>query len=122
MMKEAVKDLDNRSREFYEFVLPPIDMYEEGSNLIIKIDLPGFSKNEIKLRIVKNVLSIIAKRSEEEINGIVHFIHRPRKIDKKIYLPITIEDEKEIMGSATYLEGVVTLRIPIPKSTEIPIT
>lgn len=121
MMKEAIKELDNRSKEFYEFILPPIDMYEDGSILVLKIDLPGFSKNDIKIRITKNILSIIAKR-QEEITGLVHFLHRPNKIDKKVYLPFSIEDQTDIVGSATYTDGVVTLRIPIPKTADIPIT
>jgi HSP20 family molecular chaperone IbpA len=122
MARGLAKELDNRSREFYEFVMPAIDMVEEGSDLVVTIDLPGFDKKDINLRIIGNVLSISAKRVQEEALGTVYYRHRPTKIDKKVWLPISVKDEDKIVGKATYQNGVVTLRVPIPKSTNIPIT
>jgi hypothetical protein len=37
-------------------------------------------------------------------------------------LPISTKDDEKIVGTAKYEDGVVTLRIPIPKSGYIPIT
>jgi HSP20 family molecular chaperone IbpA len=122
MARELAKELDSRSREFYEFVMPAIDMVEDGSDLVVTIDLPGFAKKDINLRITGNVLSISAKREQEEALGTVHYRHRPVKIDKKVLLPISVKEEDKIVGKATYENGVVTLKIPIPKSTNIPIT
>ena len=122
MAKELTRELDNRSREFYEFVMPAIDMVEDGNDLVVTIDLPGFAKKDINLRINGNVLSINAKREQEEALGTVHYRHRPAKVDKKILLPLSVKEEDKIVGKATYENGVVTLKIPIPKSTNIPIT
>jgi HSP20 family molecular chaperone IbpA len=122
MVRGLAKELDNKSREFYEFVMPAIDMFEDGNDLVIAIDLPGFAKKDINLRINGNVLSIIAKREQDEMNGTVYYRHRPTKIDKKVVLPISVKEEDKIVGKATYENGVVTLKIPIPKSTNIPIT
>jgi HSP20 family protein len=71
--KEIMKDLSNRSREFYEFVLPPIDIVEDANDLVVTIDLPGFAKRDIKLRVTGNILSISAKREEVEDIGKVYF-------------------------------------------------
>jgi HSP20 family protein len=120
--RELAKELDGRSREFYEFVMPAIDMVEDGNDLVVTIDLPGFAKKDINLRITGNVLSIMAKREQAEILGTVYYRHRPLKIDKKVLLPISVKEEEKVMGKATYENGVVTLKIPIPKSTNIPIT
>lgn len=122
MARELAKELDSRSREFYEFVMPAIDMVEDGSDLVVTIDLPGFAKKDINLRITGNILSISAKREQEEALGTVHYRHRPNKIDKKVLLPLSVKEEDKIVGKATYENGVVTLKIPIPKSTNIPIT
>ena len=123
MVKEIMKELSNRSREFYEFVLPPIDIIEDANDLVVTIDLPGFAKRDIKLRILGNVLSVSAKREEVENVGIVYYKHRPIQIDKKIPLPISVSDEDEqISGTAIYQDGIVTLRIPLPSSSTIPIT
>ena len=120
--RELVKELDSRSRDFYEFVMPAIDMVEDGNDLVVTMDLPGFAKNDINLRIVGKVLSVIAKREQAEILGTVYYRHRPLKIDKKVMLPISVNEEEKVVGKATYENGVVTLKIPIPKSTNIPIT
>jgi HSP20 family protein len=122
MARELSKELDSRSREFYEFVMPAIDMVEDGSDLVVTIDLPGFAKKDINLRITGNVLSISAKRDQDEALGTVHYRHRPGKIDKKVLLPLSVKEEEKVVGKATYENGVVTLKIPIPKSTNIPIT
>jgi HSP20 family protein len=45
--RELAKELDCRSREFYEFVMPAIDIIEEGNDLVVTIDLPGFAKKDI---------------------------------------------------------------------------
>jgi len=120
--KEFVKEIGNKSREFYEFVLPPIDMFEDGNELVIVIDLPGFSKKDIKLRIMEDVLSINAKREPEEVLGTTYLRQRPNHIDKKIPLPFLVTDDEKVVGTAAYVEGVITLKIPIPKSNNIPIT
>ncbi len=122
MAKEVMKELGNRSREFYEFVMPAIDMVEDGNDLIIMIDLPGFAKKNINLRIIENVLSINAKKEPEENLGTVYYRHRPTQLDKKVVLPISVNDDGKVVGTAKYTDGVVTLRIPIPKSSNIPIT
>ena len=117
LVKEVIKEIGNKSREFYEFVLPPVDMIEENDNLIIKIDVPGFSKKNIKLSIHGNVLSINAKKDEEDISGTVIWKQRPNIIDKKIKLPMRIKEGEEEVNSAKYAEGVLTITIPI-KNTE----
>ena len=66
MAKEIMKELSNKSREFYEFILPPVDIVEGANDLVVTIDLPGFAKKDIKLRIVGNVLSISGKREDVE--------------------------------------------------------
>jgi HSP20 family molecular chaperone IbpA len=121
MAKEVAKEIGNKSREFYEFVLPPVDMIEEGDNLVVKIDMPGFSKKEIKLSIQGSVLSINAKK-DEEITGTVIWKQRPDVIDKKIQLPMRIKEGKEQVDSAKYADGVLTITIPMESTAKkIPI-
>lgn len=44
MAKEFMREISNRSKEFYEFILPPVDMVEDANDLVVMIDLPGFAK------------------------------------------------------------------------------
>ena len=122
MTWELTKELSKRSRGFFEFVMPAIDMVEDGNDLIVRIDLPGFAKENISLRIVENILSIHTKREENEYHGTQYYRQRPLQINRKIILPITTRDGEKAVGTAKYENGVVTLRIPIPRSSYIPIS
>ena len=112
--KEFFKEIDDKSREFFEFVLPPIDLHEENGNLIVTVDIPGFDKNDIKVSMNGNVLSINAEKKDEK-NGRVIMKQRPRVIDKKMRLPITVKEGEEKVNSAKYADGVLTIVIPITK-------
>jgi HSP20 family protein len=112
MAKEVMREINNKSKEFYEFILPPVDMVEDSNDLLVIIDLPGFNKNDITLRINKNVLSIKANKPNNEYRGTIYLKHRPTKIDKKVILPFLVDEDEEILGTANYSDGIITLRIP----------
>ena len=112
--KEFFKEIDDKSREFFEFVLPPIDLHEEDDNLVVTVDIPGFDKNDIKVTMNGNVLSINAEK-KDAVNGRIIMKQRPRVIDKKMRLPITVKEGEEEVTSAKYTDGVLTLIIPITK-------
>ena len=115
--KEFFKEIDDKSREFFEFVLPPIDLHEENGNLIVTVDIPGFDKNDIKVSMNGNVLSINAEKKDNK-NGRTIMKQRPRIIDKKMRLPITVKEGDEKVNSAKYVDGVLTIEIPITKKVK----
>ncbi|HWP78744.1 MAG TPA: archaeal heat shock protein Hsp14 [Candidatus Nitrosotenuis sp.] len=112
LAKEMVKEMGNKSREFYEFVLPPVDMYVEGDSLTVIVDMPGFEKKDIKLTLYRNVLSIKAQKQEQQKGDIV-CRQRPNMIDKKILLPVHVKEGEESVSSAKFVQGVLTIKIPI---------
>ncbi|RDJ31920.1 MAG: Hsp20/alpha crystallin family protein [Crenarchaeota archaeon] len=116
MTKDMMKEIGNKSREFYEFVLPPVDMMIEQDKLILQVDLPGFEKSDIKLRLNGNILSINAEKKPQEKTIEVICSQRPKIIDKKIRLPINIKEGEEKITSAKYDNGVLNITIPITKS------
>ena len=122
--RELSREIGKRSREFYEFVMPAIDMYEDENGLVVKIDLPGFKRDEIKISIEEDILSIRARKMEpqDESLGTILYKQRPVQLDKRISLPIPVKEGEKVTGTATYLDGVVTLKIPISRANVIPIT
>ena len=112
--REFFSGMDNYAREFYELIMPPVDITEDEQDLIIRIDLPGFAKNEINISIMEDMLSIKAKRELKAI-GSTYLMHRPTNIDRKIKLPLWPKDyeQTQVIGKATYVDGVVTLKIPL---------
>ena len=113
MAKEVIREIGNKSREFYEFVLPPVDIHLEKNNLVITVDIPGFNKDDIKLTIHGNILSIKAeKKVNTNSKDEIICNQRPNIIDKKIRLPIKIKEGEEKVNSAKYADGVLTIKIP----------
>ena len=117
LVKEVIKEIGNKSREFYEFVLPPIDMYLTEDNLKVIIDIPGFTKKDIELTLCGDVLSIKAEKEiqKKESDSLI-CNQRPNVIDKKVRLPIDIKVGEEKIESAKYVDGILTLVIPFTKS------
>jgi HSP20 family molecular chaperone IbpA len=120
--KEIMKEIGNRSREFYEFVLPPVDIYENGTELVIIVDLPGFQKKDIQVNISKDILTLRAKRDIDNESHTFHFSQRPSRIEKKIPLPYSIAEDDNSNSKADYANGVLKIRIPISTMTNVPIT
>ena len=112
--KDFFKEVDDKSREFFEFVLPPIDLHEEDDTLLVTVDMPGFDKNDINVTLNSNILSIKAEK-KNDVNGRIIMKQRPRIIDKKMRLPIIMKEGEEKLKSAKYVDGVLTIKIPITK-------
>jgi len=116
LVKEVIKEIGNKSREFYEFVLPPIDMHLNEDSLKVVIDIPGFSKKDIELTLCGDILSIKAQKiiDEKESKSLISN-QRPTVIDKKIRLPIEIKQGEEKIESAKYQNGILIIIIPVTK-------
>jgi HSP20 family protein len=119
LVKEVIKEIGNKSREFYEFVLPPIDMHLTDESLKIIIDVPGFSKKDIDLSLCGDILSIKAEKiiDDEDLKTLISN-QRPNRINKKIRLPIEVKEGEEKIESAKYENGVLVLIIPVTKKSK----
>jgi len=115
MTNEVMREIGNKSREFYEFVLPPVDMQVRDGNITVTIDLPGFEKKDVELRLDANILSISAEKPKREGDGSLICNQRPDVIDKRIRLPVSIRRGEESVESARFAEGVLTVVIPFAR-------
>ena len=91
-------------------------MYLTEDNLKVVIDIPGFSKKDIELTLCGDILSIKAEKEidKKESDSLISN-QRPNVIDKKVRLPIDIKQGEEKIESAKYVDGILTLIIPIAK-------
>ena len=114
LVNEVMKEIGNKSREFYEFVLPPVDMHLNEDSLKVVIDIPGFAKKDIELTLCGDLLSIKAEKIINEKESLISN-QRPNLIDKKIRLPIDVKQGEEKIKSAKYENGILTIIIPVTK-------
>lgn len=113
LSKEFMHEIGARSRDVYQMILPAVDMFEDGTDLVIVLDMAGFSKEEIKTRLSEHFLMVTAKREKPERDGMTYWEQRPLQIRKRIQLPVkvTVGEDEEIR--AKYENGVLTVRLPI---------
>ena len=91
------------------------DIYEKDGDYHIEMDVPGFSKDEIKVEAKKDYLTITAEKSNEESEEDKNYIHRERsygKYERSFYLHDL--DSENI--NAEFNNGV--LKITVPKKAE----
>ena len=100
LAQEMTREIGAKTREFYEFVLPPIDMYVRDDSLIVAADMPGFEKKDVSVTLRGRMLRIQACKEREawldikegegghnDVDGEIICAQRPSFVDKKIRLP-----------------------------------
>jgi HSP20 family protein len=91
---------------------PPVDIYETDDALVMKAELPGFSKDDISIEMKENTLVIKGerKREDEVKEGNYHRSERTYgAFQRSFLLPTTVDQEKV---RAAYKDGVLELRLP----------
>jgi len=119
IFREVSRIWSELTSQFFERVLPPVDIYEEGGYLNVIIDLPGFSKDKITVKLLSpDRLYIKAERSIQ-LPGTKYLQQRPQKIEREIRLPLRVARDAEIVGK--YENGVLTLRLPLEAPAKVKI-
>jgi len=91
---------------------PLMDIEETKDEILVKAELPGMRKEEVKIQINNDVLSITGerKREDEAREKTYHRIERAYgKFQRMIRLPTEVDATKV---KATYENGVLTIRLP----------
>lgn len=104
--------------EKYEWY-PPLDVEETDSDIIIRSEIPGMKKEDIKIVTKGNLVTISGeKHHESEQKG--KYFHRIErnygKFERTIELPTEVEVEK---AKASYENGVLTITFPKPEWTRV---
>ena len=105
--------------------VPPLDVYEKDGEMVIRVDLPGIEKQDVKVKVLDDVLTIEGERRTEK--KIEQENYRCREatygtFTRRIALPNPVE-EYEV--KATFENGVLEIHIPLKAETvkpkEIPV-
>ena len=112
----GIKMADVTIQEADEATFGDTDIQEMDRHLLVKVDLPGLKKNEIKVSILENrVLRISGTREDENINVsntvAGHYYRSERRhgsFERQIKLPVEVLDTGT---EAKYQDGVLTVKI-----------
>jgi len=97
--------------------LPPVESFLEGSEYVIRLDVPGIDPKDIDVTVMNDVATVRGSREHHEKQEDLDFIHcevSHGDFERTVNLPqgIRMEDVK-----AAYNHGVLELRMPAPKET-----
>ena len=91
---------------------PAVDMYENDQALILKAELPGFSKDDVHVELKDNLLTLKGERKRElDVKDAQY--HRVERaygaFQRSFMLPVSVDAEK---AEATFKDGVLELKLP----------
>lgn len=115
--KEINKMFDNlfgTDRASYEY--PPIDMIDTNDAILVYAEIPGVNKDDIKVKVHRNVLTISGERKEPELSENANCLIREREFNKfmrSVRLPYPVDVNNV---SAEYRDGI--LKITLQKKEE----
>jgi len=113
--KESTKNIKER-KERRMTIQPLSNIYEEKGDVIVKVEMPGVSKNNIDISIDGQNLIISGQRESLESEG--EFLLRERRIAdyyKVFTLDETVDRDKI---DATMGNGVLTLKLQLKESVK----
>ena len=131
---EASIEIDKNLKRFFENFNPPnfgewgikttksnsfspkVDVNEDNENLYVIAEVPGVDKNDIKINLVGDVLTITGEKKSEVIDEKKNYYRTERRygtFTRSFTLPSEVVIDKI---SAEYKEGV--LNITLPKTEE----
>ena len=94
------------------FNLMKTDIREDENSYLLEVDLPGYSKDDIKIDITDGYLTINAKVEKEDKDESKTYVRRERftgEVSRSFYVG---EDIKEDEVKASFKNGILTLEVP----------
>lgn len=91
---------------------PAVDVVDGSEEVVVTVNMPGFSQADIDLRVSDRTLRIEAQRSDETEADRGEFVRRERKrssTSRSVRLPADVDAGA---ASATLQNGVLTVTLP----------
>ncbi|MEE9226090.1 MAG: Hsp20/alpha crystallin family protein [Bacteroidota bacterium] len=105
-LRDAYEDL------FPSVWMPAIDVAETDDEYVVKVELPGVNKDDVRITVQENILTVRGekKRENERKESNFHRVERSYgSFQRSFTLPTTVKADKI---DATYKEGLLTITLP----------
>ncbi len=92
--------------------VPPVDVYEDGDEVVLKAELPGMTKDEIEVHVSGSEVTFSGTKEKEEKlekKDYHRFERTTGAFTRTVALPAEVELEKV---TAKYENGVLEIRAP----------
>jgi HSP20 family protein len=97
---------------------PQVETFRRGDKLVVRADLPGLSKDDVKVEVEDGVLAISGERREEHEEN-RDDSYRSERTYGEFYRAIPLPDGvNENQCEATFKDGVLEVTVAAPKQEE----
>jgi len=99
---------------------PQVEVFEREGELVVRADLPGLTKDEVKVELGDGGVTIEGERRSEKEERREGFYHSERRYGK-LYRRLPLPEGINVQGAnATFRDGVleITMDAPKPKDTK----
>lgn len=90
---------------------PPMNVFQQGDDLLAIIELPGVDKSSLQIEAKENTIRIAGKKTVSYPEGVS--IHRRERVagefDRTISVPVQLESDRI---KAEYRDGILALFLP----------
>jgi len=89
-----------------------VDVLEEGSDVIAKMNIPGVNPDKIDIYAEEDLLTVSGSREEEHETKEKHYYSREIRsgsFQRSVRLPVPVKGD---MAKADYHKGVLTITLP----------
>lgn len=94
---------------------PPINVFQQGEELLAIIELPGIDKNDLQIQAKDNTIRISGKKSIQYPDRVS--VHRRERMfgefNRTLTLPVSVESDRI---KAEYRDGILALFLPRAES------
>ena len=117
-IEEVVKKAGQRIKTISEVFYPPIDISEDGEEIHIYLDLPGFNKEDVRILSTKSGLRVSGDR-KKKLAGKVVYEERVEEFSKFIRMNSEFESESI---KASMDSGVLEITVKRKEVKTVPIS
>jgi HSP20 family protein len=94
---------------------PPINVFQQGEDILAIIELPGIDKNDLQIQAKENTIRISGRKAVDFPDGVS--VHRRERIwgefDRTLSLPVQLDADGI---KAEYRDGILVLFLPRAES------
>lgn len=102
--------------------LPAMNVKENETNFVLEFAVPGFNKEDFKITMEDNLLSVAAEKQNEEVEedaqGYTRREFNYSSFDRKLQVPTSVNPEEEVV--AHYDNGVLKLTLAKKEEAKTP--